>query len=171
MADELMGMYDEYADVEGDDDDIMGDDDDIMGDELMGELELVGRAAKRRKRALRRGGYSRDRGLLLGFGSKDITSGDTQDFLANPQVPFRPKRIIIDPATNIAVQDIKVGKNSQLVSANSFPAVAFQANAFDIGIKFDTAYPGIDITVTLTNNGAGTATGTTVGMFGFAAER
>jgi hypothetical protein len=41
----------------------------------------------------------------------------------------------------------------------------------DIGVKFDTAYPGIDILVQATNNDAANIMTTTIGMFGYAAER
>lgn len=174
--DDLMGIDDDF-----DDGGLAGydDDDDLMGDdELMGDLEILGRR-RRRKRRRRRGrrrvarrGYTRDRGLILGFGTQTgIAAGATVDFTANPQVPFRPKRVLIDTdQTPIEVADIKVGKNSQLASAGGFPASGFQANAFDIGVKFDSAYPGLDIVTTITNNAAMAAT-VTVGMFGYAAER
>jgi hypothetical protein len=176
---EIMG-YDE-DELEGDEFEIMGDDDDdeLEGDELEGDFygnELMGRRRRRRKRRgrrrVKRRGYSRERGLLLGFDSQAIAIGATVDFPANPQVPFRAKRTLIG-ATVIAtllVEDIKVGKNSQFVTAGGFPAVGFAGNTFDQSIKFDTAYPGIDITVTITNNDPAVNT-TAVGMFGVAAER
>lgn len=177
------GTLDDFDDegLEGDD----YDDDELMGDyEILGDDydddDLMGRRRRRRRRGrgrrarrvVARRGYTRDRGLVLGFGTQTpIAAGATVDFTANPQVPFRPKRVVIDTdQTPIAVEDIKVGKNSQLASAGAFPGSAFQANAFDIGVKFDSAYPGLDIVVTVTNNAAMAAT-ITVGMFGYAAER
>ena len=175
-----------YDDVE-----LLGDDDEdvteLLGDDLLGygsvddydEGGLLGarRRRARAKRMLKRRGYTRDRGLILGLGTQTIGAGVTADHLASPQVPFRPKRIIITATgtgitlDNINVEDIKVGKNSQLVTAGPFPAAGFAATAFDIGIKFDTAVPGIDIVVSLTNLAAVEDATTTVGMFGYSAER
>lgn len=182
--DEGLQGYDELLGDDDDDYDLMGDDDE--DDDLLGDLEILGRRRRRRRRGrsrsrrrrpkarrrVARRAYSRDRGLILGFGTQaGIAAGATVDFTANPQVPFRPKRVLIDTdATPIEVADIKVGKNSQLASAGGFPASGFQANAFDIGVKFDSAYPGLDIVTTITNNAVGAAT-VTVGMFGYAAER
>lgn len=186
LGDDLVGDdYDLMGDVDDDFDEggMLGDEYEILGDDdddLMGDLEILGRRRRRRRRRARprvrrrvaRRGYTRDRGLLLGFGTQTgIAAGATVDFVANPQVPFRPKRVLIDTdQTPIEVADIKVGKNSQLASAGGFPGSAFQATAFDIGVKFDSAYPGLDIVVTITNNSAAAATITT-GMFGYAAER
>ncbi len=186
--DDFVGDDDDDDDLMGDDfDDLMGDDGDII-EELMGALEIIGRkrGRGRRRRGRKRGRkkrgrgrrslarvkYTKDRGLILGFGTQTgIAAGATVDFPANPQVPFRAKRVLIDTdATPIAVEQILVGKNSQMASAGAFPGSAFAANAFDIGVKFDSAWPGIDIVVTVTNNAVGAAI-ITVGMFGYAAER
>jgi hypothetical protein len=171
--------------------DIMGyEDDELLGDELdellgqgtvddFDEGGLLG-AKRRAKRRLARRGYSRDRGMLMSLGTVAIAvGGGIGNFIAAPQVPFRPKRIII--SANVAgvaaaldvlvINQINVGKNSQLVAAGDFPATAFAADAQDIGVKFDTAYPGIDILVQATNNDAANIMTTTIGMFGYAAER
>lgn len=165
--------------MEIEDDYVLGDDD---YDELLGdEYELLGarrrrRPKTRRKRPraiLNRRQFTRERGLVLGFGTQNVGIGVTQDFTANPQVPFRPKRIVIQSTSNLGdfiVEDVRVGKNSQLASAAGFPGSAFVNNAFDIGVMFDTAWPGIDIVVTVTNSNAA-AQDITVGMFGYAAER
>ncbi len=180
---ELMGYDDDELMGDDDDDELLGDDlDELMGDdELLGDdfygNELMGARRRRRrkrrgKRKLRRRGYSRERGLVLGFGTQTIAANTTVDFTANPQVPFRAKRIIIQGTsiTQLDVEDIKIGKNSMLTSAQAFPASGFAGGTFDQAIKFDTAVPGIEITVTLTDQ-SGLANVTTVGMFGVAAER
>ena len=176
--DEIMG-FDDDDDIEGDEDELEGDyeimgDDELEGDFYGSELEGRRRRRKRKrsKRRLKRRGYTRERGLLLGFDSQAVAIGATVDFPANPQVPFRCKRTLIG-ATSIAglvVEDIKVGKNSQFVSAGGFPAVGFAGNTFDQAIKFDTAYPGIDIVVTVTDT-SGAINTVSIGMFGVAAER
>jgi hypothetical protein len=177
------------GDLDDDLDELMGDDElegDFYGNELMGDddddddddVELMGARRRRRRRhargrrRLRRRHYSRERGLVLGFGTQTIAANTTVDFTANPQVPFRPKRMIVQ-ATSVAqldVEDIKVGKNSMLTSAQAFPASGFAAGTFDQAIKFDTAVPGIEVTVTCTDQ-SGAANVTNVGMFGVAAER
>ena len=128
-----------------DDDELMGDElegdelDELMGDdELLGDFygnQLMGARRRKRpaKRKLRRRGYSRERGLVLGFGTQSIAANTTVDFTANPQVPFRAKRIIIQATAINAldVEDIKIGKNSMLTSAQAFPASGFAGGTFD----------------------------------------
>ena len=183
---EIMGY--EESELMGEDvEDLLGDEDDYDEDELLGygsiddfdEGALVGARRRRRaraKRRVRRTKYTRDRGLIMGLGSQTIATGVTAPFLGSPQVLFRAKRVIITATgvsatiDDIVVEDIKIGKNSQLVTAAGFPAAGFSPTAFDIGIKFDTASPGIDIVVECTNNDVADAV-VTVGMFGYAAER
>lgn len=170
--DELMGFDDDelLGDDDDDDDELLGDDQSFYGSELLGRRRR--RKRKKRGRKLKRRGYSRERGLVLGFGSQSIATGVTVDFVANPQVPFRGKRLILS-ATSLneaSLEDLKIGKNSMLVSAQSMPAEAFGAGTFDQAIKLDTAVPGIEITATISSSSVA-ANVVNVGMFGVAAER
>jgi hypothetical protein len=141
------------------------------------------KSAAKSKRALVRRGYTRDRALFLPFGSvlldpNDTPPTDRASILANPQVPFRPRRVIIaasseviaDPINQLIVNDIKVGKDSQLIASGGFPAAGFSGPSNEMLFKADTASPGIDITIDLENTNESYAMTATVGMVGYAAE-
>lgn len=197
--DDLLGEDDDLNYLEGIDDDL--DDLDVSGDiydTLSGYDEIVGakknkkralakalikRKVLNQKRALVRRGYTRDRALLLPFGSilldpKAPVPTNRASILANPQCPFRPRRLVLsassvgitNPIDELVVNDIKVGKDSQLIASGGFPASAFQGGANEMLFKFDTASPGIDISVDLENTNASYAMTVTVGMVGYAAE-
>ena len=75
---------------------------------------------------------------------------------AQPQVLFRPERLVIDQNANSwLVNDLRVGKNSQFVAAGSMPGAAFGANAFGVRLKCDTAQISQLITLNVTNNSGG----------------
>lgn len=197
MPYDIMGLDDDELG-----DDLLGDDiDELMGDaygnELMGydggggggglgadDYEILGasRGSKlralaaalkrsRRRRVVRRG-FSRERGLIMGFDRQTIAANTTTDFTANPQVPFRPRTMIVGATDldGLAIEDIKVGKNSQFVTAGAVPASTFSANATFKDFKFDTAVPGIDVVVTATDL-SGVANAVAIAMNGVAAER
>lgn len=171
MPYELMGLEDELLGYGMDE--LLGEDDYLEGDDdLMGDYELMGARRRRGRRRLVRKGYGSARALLLGFDPIAMAIGATNDFTANPQVPFRPRRIIIGATSivGLVVEDIKIGKNSQLVNAGAFPAIGFAGDTTEQLIKFDTAVPGIDIVITMTNT-SGAANTVSAGMFGAAATR
>jgi len=133
---------------------IVGEDYDDL--EELDEMELgyadyeIGRKPKIRRRA-----YSRARRQLLPLGDTGtLASGASIDLLGNPQVPFKPERLIIQeiaPGNAAVVTDIKVGKNSQFISAGVFPGALFRGDSAEGLFQFDTARPGIDIVVTILN--------------------
>lgn len=100
------------------------------------------------------------RGFPIGFGPTAVLPGATVTFLAQPQLIFRPSRLIIPAiiAASFSVADLRIGKNSQLVSANPVPAVAFAENAVDAGLRLDTCNVGQLIALQVTNNAAGAVT-------------
>lgn len=97
------------------------------------------------------------RGFPIGFGPTSVTAGATVTFTAQPQLIFRPSRLIVPAiiAGSFSIADLKIGKNSQLVSANPIPAVAFAENAVDAGLRLDTCNVGQLIALQVTNNAAG----------------
>jgi len=150
---------------------------------LKKKLALVAKAKTQSGRALVRRGYTRDRALFLSFGSVELDPSatpptDRASILANPQVPFRPRRLIIsassevivDPINQLVVNDIKVGKDSQLIASGGFPASGFSGPSNEMLFKADTASPGIDITIDLENTNDSYPMTVTVGMVGYAAE-
>jgi hypothetical protein len=82
-----------------------------------------------------------------------------------PQVPFKLERLI-SQSVNLAINDVKVGTVSQFVGAGSIPIEVFGRDAVGVGLKGDTAVPGVDIALYASNGTAGalTLTGAYVGL-------
>jgi hypothetical protein len=70
-----------------------------------------------------------------------------------PQVIFRPERLVVPSnlAIDFLITDIKVGKNSQLVSTGALPAVMFTEVAFGVRLKMDTCQISMFVTISVTN--------------------
>lgn len=151
----------------GDDEDVidalLGDD----GDEYL--VGLPRRGIRRRRRAARRarrGGYGNAaaRALLakevaqstlvrkepptqarhfpLGFDSGvDIAAAALANINQQPQLVFRPERIVVAGAIapSFLLTDLRVGKNSQFVSAGAVPAETFSNLSQGVALKMDTA--------------------------------
>ena len=97
------------------------------------------------------------REFVIGLGSTALPGLSSANISVQPQVIFRPERIVIPSnlAADFLITDIKVGKNSQLVSPGAIPAVVFVENAFGVRLKMDTAQIAQFITISVTNqNGA-----------------
>jgi len=71
-----------------------------------------------------------DRKLLAGELEILVAPGQTISLHAQPQVVFRPTHLVLDDeaAEWYDVVDVKVGKNSQLVSGDRLPGTAFRAS-------------------------------------------
>ena len=97
------------------------------------------------------------REFVIGLGSTPLPGLSSANIAVQPQVIFRPERIVIPShiAHDFLITDIKVGKNSQLVSPGAIPAAVFVENAFGVRLKMDTAQIAQFITISVTNqNGA-----------------
>jgi hypothetical protein len=194
LGDEIVGD-DGY--VSGDEivgDDIMGDE--IVGDEGLGD-DVMGRRLFRRRRrrpsrqaqaaALRRQAImqrrlsnakvvikkppQKSRVQSIGFNAKGIAPGDTVDIPARPQVKFRGTRLSVPTsiASSFLIEDLKVGRNSQFVAAGAQSAETFKDTATSDNIATDTADPGMDIVLSVTNT-SGTAQDFHATLFGDAVE-
>lgn len=93
------------------------------------------------------------REFVIGFGPVLIALMSTAIFQAQPQLIFRGSRLIVPSAlaNNFSINDIRVGKDSQAVSANPIPAAAFSELAVGVNLGLDTAVPGIIITISVSN--------------------
>ena len=159
---------------------IMGDDsgEDILG-ELLGEVDgddsgaFVGAASAKSQRNAQKRAMARDlmarrvrsgallrsvpprnaREYALGLGSTSVAGNSSANINVQPQVIFRPERLVVPSnlAMDFLITDIKVGKNSQLVSTGALPAVMFTENAFGVRLKMDTAQISMFVTVSVTN--------------------
>ena len=93
------------------------------------------------------------REYALGLGSTSVTGTSSANINVQPQVIFRPERLVVPSnlAVDFLITDIKVGKNSQLVSTGALPAVMFTEQAFGVRLKMDTAQISMFVTVSVTN--------------------
>jgi len=175
-GDDSLGF--EYTEIVGDDDALgdLLDGDDESGSEFVGDSDLIGaflksKATKRnaaRKRALAQllarkrvaaGALLRNvpprssREYALGLGSTSVAGNSSANINVQPQVIFRPERLVVPSnlAVDFLITDIKVGKNSQLVSTGALPAVMFTEVAFGVRLKMDTAQISMFVTVSVTN--------------------
>ena len=167
----------EYTEIMGDgsDGDVEGD---ILG-ELLGEVDgddsgaFVGAASAKSQRNAQKRAMARDlmarrvrsgallrsvpprnaREYALGLGSTSVAGTSSANINVQPQVIFRPERLVVPSnlAVDFLITDIKVGKNSQLVSTGALPAVMFTENAFGVRLKMDTAQISMFVTVSVTN--------------------
>ena len=93
------------------------------------------------------------REYALGLGSTSVSGNSSANINVQPQVIFRPERLVVPSniAVDFLITDIKVGKNSQLVSTGALPAVMFTENAFGVRLKMDTAQISMFVTISVTN--------------------
>lgn len=106
-------------------------------------------------RVLPRTGPVVPRELVVGVdsGATLIPAGLSVNIPLAPQVTFRLERFIAADTTspNFDILDIRVGKDSQFVAAGAVPAEVFSSKAVGVGLKGDTAIPGIQIIITVLN--------------------
>jgi len=97
---------------------------------------------------------TKSREFPVGFDSVTaIAPGASATLTQRPQIIFRPERIVI-PASVAAffqILDIKVGKNSQFVSAGALPAATFSESAFGVRLKMDTVQISQDLILFVQN--------------------
>lgn len=92
--------------------------------------------------------------LALGIGVTAVAATSSAIVTVTPQVPFKLERFI-SQAVTLSVNDIKVGTVSQFVGAGSIPIEIFARDAIGVGLKGDTAVPGVDIALSVSNATAG----------------
>jgi hypothetical protein len=156
--------------LDGDDEsgEFVGDDE--SGDDILGAVlrARAGKKANAKKNAMARDLLRRrvasgsilrsvsprsSREYALGLGSTSVAGNSSANINVQPQVIFRPERLVVPSniAVDFLITDIKVGKNSQLVSTGALPAVMFTENAFGVRLKMDTAQISMFVTISVTN--------------------
>jgi hypothetical protein len=168
----------EYTEIVGDDnsgddsglEQLLGDD---SGDDDSGLDAIIGAAVRKRANKSRKQALANDilrrrvnsgallrsvpprnaREYALGLGSTSVAGTSSANINVQPQVIFRPERLVVPSnlAVDFLITDIKVGKNSQLVSTGALPAVMFTEQAFGVRLKMDTAQISMFVTVSVTN--------------------
>jgi hypothetical protein len=101
---------------------------------------------------------TRRREYPLGFESVTpggILPGNSEVVRADPQISFRGERLVIpsDISLFFTIDDIIVGKNSQVVSSGSIPASTFSEVAVGVRLNLDTANVGNLISLRVRNIG------------------
>lgn len=170
MRNVLAGDYE----ILGDDDRfIAGADDDLMSILAGADTDAAKTAIMARNGlVLRRQMPNRSRRFPLGFASDGtVAAGASVVIVSRPQVLFRGERLVIpsDIAGDFVIDDVKIGKNSQLVAEGPIPARALQEDAIDVWFQLDTAQISQDISLSVTNI-AGAARQFRAALVGRAAE-
>ena len=123
----------------------------------------------------------RVRRLILPFNSATLnaagTSGSSQTVIAQPQLLFKGKRLIIpsDIAGALVIDDIKVGAYSQYVSGSggangpTVPGRAFSEVAMELVLDLDTAQANTQVAM-LVRNVSGGQVPFTAALFGIAVD-
>lgn len=128
------------------------------GQEISGYGEEIIGAPQRAK--VKRVAPQRLQRLALGIGVTSVGANASSVVTVTPQVPFKLERFI-SQSTTLQISDIKVGTNSQFVGAGSIPIEIFGRDAIGVGLKGDTAVPGVDIALYV-----GNSTGAAVSLSG-----
>lgn len=102
----------------------------------------------------------KSREFPLGFPETTIAAGATADIVAQPQTPFRGERLVVpsDIAGLFSIDDIRVGKNSQLVAFGPLPARAFTEVGVGVGMHLDTCQVSMQIVLRVRNISGQSAT-------------
>lgn len=79
-----------------------------------------------------------------------------------PQRPIRVERLVIDGTSlqGIFLDDFLIGAEPQFVNSGSVPASTFAPTAFGVGLRGNTAQPGISVSLRFSNS---TGTAQTIG--------
>ena len=89
----------------------------------------------------------------MGFGLTPVANGANVIINANPQVNFRPSRLVVPDsiAPSFMINDFKIGMRSQLVAPGSLPAQSFTQGAVGTAMALDTVNVGQFVTLDVTN--------------------
>lgn len=137
------------------DTDIVGDAVDQLlagyGEEIVGDADEISGPRKAKVRQTRPTTLQR---LALGIGATTVAATSSAVVSVTPQVPFKLERFI-SQSTGLSINDIKVGTASQFVGSGSIPVEIFARDAIGVGLKGDTAVPGVDIALYVANASGG----------------
>lgn len=104
---------------------------------------------------------TRAREYPIGFLSNGpILPGLSAQVISQPQIVFRPERIVIpsDIAGQFQLDQVIVGKNNQFVASQPIPGRVFAENGVGVRLQMDTAQISQNIVMQVTNIGGAAAT-------------
>lgn len=129
--------------------------------------------AQRHAKAMSPRGYTKSREYTLGFSGSPtaILATSTAVLKAQPQVPFKGRRLIIpsDVAGALIILSMVVGKNPVLVSADPVSARAYTEVGVGVDMNMDTAQISQLISLSL-QNVSGASVSVTPTLIGTAME-
>lgn len=112
--------------------------------------------------------------LIIGFPTfGSIAAAGTATQSVRPQKPFRADRLVIPvAAVGIVINQFLIGTDPVFANAGGeVDATVFSATAVGTQLQANTAIPGIDITLQLTNTTAAAVTVRGVAIIGIALDR
>lgn len=82
-----------------------------------------------------------------------VGAGATADIIMTPQRPQRIGRLVVPSsiAAYFVIHDLEVAKDSQFTGSGSVPAEMFTEVGVDVSLKGSTAYPGVQIVLSVEN--------------------
>jgi hypothetical protein len=86
-------------------------------------------------------------------GGATVAAGATNTVFANPQRPFQTQRFVWGSSTSafFRILQLTIGQENMFVQAGSVPAEIFSQTGVGVALCGYIAYPGIDITLQVTN--------------------
>ena len=140
----------------------------IGASELIGAAEAAGQITPSQASQLREEIYGRNamivqerewtksREYILPFTFLAVGSGLSATLSSSPQWPFRPYRVVVPSsiAPSVLINSINVGQQPAFAADGAVSAEGFSEVAWGTHICLDSASPGINITVTVTNTSA-----------------
>jgi hypothetical protein len=96
------------------------------------------------------------RRLILSFALDGIVAGANATITQQPQTVFRPERLIIPAsiAPNFDIVDIIIGNRRQSAATNAANGSVYSEVAIGTGLLLDTAQPGVQVQLVITNTSA-----------------
>jgi len=157
MPDDIFaGDYEILGDellLTGEDDDLMMGDDSIKISNRAREMAAA-KILGRNSLLLKPTRPTKARVFPLGFISDGpVPPSGSVTIISRPQVVYRGDRLVVpsDIAGEFQIDDVKVGKDSQLVAEGPLPARCLQENAVAVSFQMDTAQISQDISISVTN--------------------
>lgn len=116
--------------------------------------QLMTSLAERNSAAVVRRQPTKAREYPLGFPTTSVGAAASATISAQPQVPFRGRRLIVpsDIAGSFLIDDLKIGKNSMFPSSNPVPARAFTELGVGVDLNLDTAQISQLVAISVTNS-------------------
>lgn len=136
------------------------DDDDVGDDDLLGDDDFLGgKRGKKKKRSKFGKIQPGHQTQPLPFPNTSVAASATATVTQRAQRPFQIQRAVWSSTTApfFTINQLLAGMENMFAAPGSVPAEVFSSSAFGTGLRGYIVYPGIDMTLQVTNNDAGAA--------------